>query len=102
MEQDPTFNLIMNVPGALLRLWKRPDHFSLRSISSSSKSSHFVLPSLQTGFLLKSRSVKTRKICNDWQNEVCAAYKRSGGGTMVSINVYDALAQGDSVLKVAM
>lgn len=36
----------MKVPGARLRLWKSPDHFMRRSMSSRSRSSHLVFPSL--------------------------------------------------------
>ena len=41
-----TFRRIMKKPGVLLRLWNSPAHFKRRSMSSSSRSCHVVLPSL--------------------------------------------------------
>lgn len=37
----------MKKPGVFLRRWNRPDHFRRTSMSSSARSCHVVLPSLQ-------------------------------------------------------
>jgi hypothetical protein len=50
----------MKKPGVLLRLWKRPDHFNRRSMSSSSRSSQVVLPSLQHNPALEEKKEKKR------------------------------------------
>jgi len=51
----------MKKPGVLLRLWKRPDHFNLRSMSSSSRSSQVVFPSLHHNPASDEKQEKTEK-----------------------------------------